>query len=130
MVETSPNELKTQWKKEKLLVTSNFSFPHSVFKRLVLQTRKNQGLFWERVKRVGNIVVKGKYEGYLHLYFSPQCFRKRSCLGLWDKELIHLFDTMYQSCRQIIMDPGALHGSDSSRTGSSGFRTRHFRAPA
>ena len=31
--------------KEKLLVMSNFSFSHSVFKRLVLQTRKNQGLF-------------------------------------------------------------------------------------
>ena len=33
------------WEKVKLLVTSNFSFSHSVFKRLVLQTRKNQGLF-------------------------------------------------------------------------------------
>ena len=32
-------------KKEKLLVTSNFSFYHSVFKRLILQTCKNQGLF-------------------------------------------------------------------------------------
>ena len=31
--------------KEKLLVMSNFSFSHSVFKRLVLQTLKNQGLF-------------------------------------------------------------------------------------
>ena len=31
--------------KEKLLVTSNFSFSPSVLKRLVLQTRKNQGLF-------------------------------------------------------------------------------------
>ena len=29
---------------EKLLVTSNFSFSYSVFKRLVLQTRQNQGL--------------------------------------------------------------------------------------
>ena len=28
-----------------MLVTSKFSFSHSVFKRLVLQTRKNQGLF-------------------------------------------------------------------------------------
>ena len=36
---------KTLWEKEKLLVMSNFSFSHSVFKRLVLQTRKNQGLF-------------------------------------------------------------------------------------
>ena len=33
------------WEQEKLLVTSNFSFSHSVFKRLVLQTRKNKGLF-------------------------------------------------------------------------------------
>ena len=33
------------WEKEKLLVTSNFSFSHSVFKRLLLQTHKIQGLF-------------------------------------------------------------------------------------
>ena len=33
------------WEKEKLLVTSNFSFPRIVFKRLVMQTCKNQGLF-------------------------------------------------------------------------------------
>ena len=33
------------WEKEKLLVTSNFSFSHSAFKRRLLQTRKNQGLF-------------------------------------------------------------------------------------
>ena len=45
MAESSPEGLKTLWEKEKLLVTSNFSFSHSVFKRLVLQTRKNQGLF-------------------------------------------------------------------------------------
>ena len=32
-------------KKEKLLVTSNFYCFHSGFKRLVLQTHKNQGLF-------------------------------------------------------------------------------------
>ena len=31
--------------KQFLLVTSNFSFSRSVFKRLVLETRKNQGLF-------------------------------------------------------------------------------------
>ena len=45
MAVSSPNGLKTQWEKEKLLVTSNSSFSHSVFKRLVLQTRENQGLF-------------------------------------------------------------------------------------
>ena len=37
--------------KEKLLVTSNFSFSRSVFKRLVLQTHKNQGLFGKGLRR-------------------------------------------------------------------------------
>ena len=45
MAESSPNGQKTLLGKEKLLVTSNFSFSHSVFKKLVLQTRKSQGLF-------------------------------------------------------------------------------------
>ena len=45
MSESSPNRWKTLWEKEKLLLTSNFSFSHGVFKRLLLQTRKNQGLF-------------------------------------------------------------------------------------
>ena len=31
--------------KEKFLITSNFYFSHSVFKRLIMQTSKNQGLF-------------------------------------------------------------------------------------
>ena len=45
MVKSFPNEEKTMSGKEKLLVTSNSSFSYSVFKRLVLQTHKNQGLF-------------------------------------------------------------------------------------
>ena len=38
---------KKHWEKEKLLVTSNFSFSHGVFKRLVLRSRKskNKDLF-------------------------------------------------------------------------------------
>ena len=43
---------KTVREKEKLLVTSNFSFSHSVLKRLFLQTRKNQGLFGKGLKGV------------------------------------------------------------------------------
>ena len=45
MAETSPKEQKTLWEKEKLLIMSNFSFSDSVFRRLVIQTHKNQGLF-------------------------------------------------------------------------------------
>ena len=50
MAESSPNRLKTPWEKEKLLVTSTFSFSHSVF-HSVLQTRKNQGLFGKGLRR-------------------------------------------------------------------------------
>ena len=45
MAESSRNGQETLWEKEKLLIMSNFSFSHSVFKRLLWQTHKNQGLF-------------------------------------------------------------------------------------
>ena len=45
IAESSLNRKKMLPEKEKLLHTSYFSFSHSVFKRLVLQTCKNQGLF-------------------------------------------------------------------------------------
>ena len=40
---------RKHWKKKKLLGTSNFSFFHSVFKRLVLH-KSNKGLFWKWFK--------------------------------------------------------------------------------
>ena len=43
MAENSPNGQKTQ----AMLVTSNFSFSHCFFQRLVLLTCKNQGLLWK-----------------------------------------------------------------------------------
>ena len=52
---SSPNGLKkkkTLGEKEKLLITSNFSFSHSVFKRLVLQTHENQGLLGKGLESV------------------------------------------------------------------------------
>ena len=36
--------------KGEIALTGNFSFSHSVFKRLVLQTHKNQGLFVKGLK--------------------------------------------------------------------------------
>ena len=62
MAESSQKDRKTLWEKEKLLVASNFSFSHSVFKRPVLQTRKNQGLFGKGL-RIESIVVKGDNTG-------------------------------------------------------------------
>ena len=62
MAVSSPNRYKTLWEKEKLLVTSNFSFSHGVFKRLVLQTHKNQGLFGKGLK-IHNYAITCMAEG-------------------------------------------------------------------
>ena len=49
MEQSSPRGSKTLWGKENFLITSNFSFSHSVFKRLILQTGKNQVFIWKRL---------------------------------------------------------------------------------
>ena len=91
MAESSPNGYKTLWENEKLFVTSNSSISHSIFKRLVLQTRKNQGLLGkglnlyhatptindpmkESICKHENKVGKGENAGHLHFLFFPSCF--------------------------------------------------------
>ena len=83
MAESFSNGQKTVWEKEKLLVTSNFSFSHSVFKRLLLQTRKNQGLFGKGLKvyvwhmKVEIIVAFGAF--LVHSGVSGQCTANSKC---------------------------------------------------
>ena len=88
IAEISPNGWKGLWEKEKLLIMSNFSFSHSVFKRLVLQTRKNQGLFGKRLthyhtmtpfdtpgkQAIENTVGKGENARNKQFLLVPQCF--------------------------------------------------------
>ena len=99
MAETSLDRWKTLREKEKLLVTSNFSFSHSVFKRLALQTRKNQGLFRKGLVFADNKINKtqkykfvfgreenmgkGENAGYMYQHFLlfPQYFQKGSLPG-------------------------------------------------
>ena len=61
-----------------LLVTSNYSFSHSVFKRLVLQKRKNQGLFGNGLKDMKGSIHLDQYNVIVNimfcLYFSLLCF--------------------------------------------------------
>ena len=62
-------------------VTSNFSFSHSVFKRLVLQTRKNKGLFWERVNSIpeGTSCDSSKLRVFSDDNFR-YCLNRKDCL--------------------------------------------------
>ena len=64
---------KTLWKKEKLLVMSNFSFSPSVFKRLVLQTCKNQGLFGKGLTLYHAVTTFNNLQKQ-HFLLFPQCF--------------------------------------------------------
>ena len=57
MAERSLNGRK-QWEKKELPIIGKFSFPPSVFMRLVLQTHKNQGLF---EKQLIKLFLKCKY---------------------------------------------------------------------
>ena len=93
MAESFVNGQKTLWEKEKLLVTSNFSFSHSVFKRLALQTRKNQGLFGKELSRVVVVTMIANdhetkenflvnVDGYFISSFSCNVLQKPSSLGL------------------------------------------------
>ena len=82
MTENSPKGWKTLWEKEKLLVTSNFSFSRSVFKRSILQTREKQGLVCERLKAI-------EWEE-----MSPWEGAKIGCAGLYVSESGILFGSL------------------------------------
>ena len=56
---------KKLWERDKLLVTSNLSFSHSIFKRLVLQSCKNKGLFGKALRLKG--VFKTNICNKMHL---------------------------------------------------------------
>ena len=93
-----------------MLVTSNFSFSHSVFKRLVLQTHKNKGLFGKGLifpqtipglhdptfkKPSENIVENGENAGifsFFHKVFLP-CWDRNHHLTLSQKTNFRLFLT-------------------------------------
>ena len=62
------------WEKEKLLVTSNFSFSHIVFKRLVKKKKKNpQGLFG---KGLNSGITKASYK-MINRFFSMNKTKSR-----------------------------------------------------
>ena len=72
---------------EKLLATSNFSFSHSVFKRLVRQTSKNQCLCLENIKMMGvylsiySIAGNGEHAKREHFLHFRLCFDGHSFSG-------------------------------------------------
>ena len=82
--------VETLREKEKLLVTSNFSFSHSVFITLVLQTRKNQGLFGKRLKNRKRILLFSK------VFFSITRNRESLIYTVGNRNLTIYKD--YQSC--------------------------------
>ena len=110
MAESYLNRQKTLWEKKKLLITSNFSFSHSVFKRLIFQghqkvSLRGNGLTLHKfldlsklnafaedkikvtqylkfvLESIENIVERGEYAGYQHFLLFPQCFKDGSFSG-------------------------------------------------
>ena len=78
MAESYPFGQKTLWEKEKLLVTSNFSFSHSIFKRLVSQGRQTASLCGNGLKSKGILshdeITDTAIGIILPLHFAPLVF--------------------------------------------------------
>ena len=102
---------KHRGKRRKLLVTSNFFFPHNVFKRCLLLMRQNEYLWrkgvnslpndkildWSKLiaddkinvtkkfkfvlGRVENVAGKQENAGNQHFFLFPQCFQRASFTG-------------------------------------------------
>ena len=73
MEESYPNSKKTLWEKEKLLVTSNIFFSHSVFKRLVSQRRQKVSLCGKGLRNGNREIVTGNFSfshNVFHSYIS------------------------------------------------------------
>ena len=76
MVESSLKGQKMYWQKTKLIDTSNFSFFQRVFKRFVLQTNKNKGLF-------GKGLI---FHPLLHKYSFCRIKNRQLLKTLWEKK--------------------------------------------
>ena len=87
MADSTSNGKKTLWEKEKLLITSNFKqfllFP-LFFKRIILQTRKNQGLF-------------GKVLSFIHQTYLPKQTVVFLCLKHCEKLRNCSFSTLLEN---------------------------------
>ena len=71
-------QVKTSWEKEKMLVTSIFSFSHNVFKSLLLRGCKKSGLCGKVLIETGKEKQCGRRtmrENSHSPFFNPQCFR-------------------------------------------------------
>ena len=106
--ESSPNGKKTLWEKEKLFVMSNFSFYHSVFKRLVQQTCKNQGLFGKGLRPLIVGIMWEAVKSYD--FFTQDASKSRTNLDsmvVFDEEHMHAVgnrgdrQTMYYVFKEI-----------------------------
>ena len=84
MAESYLNRQKTLWEKEKLLITSNFSFARNVFKRIELQ-----GLFGK-----GLILDMGR--------LSDLSFPFHNCLS-WKKLLLRAWASLESSALRYVI---------------------------
>ena len=98
MEESYPNRLKTLWEKKKLLIASNFSFSHSVFKRLVSHGRQKVSMCHCMAEMFFlNRVFQAKEN---HLLLFLQCFQSRQKSGSCGNEL-NYYKILVYSCLKI-----------------------------
>ena len=85
---------RKQWENVKLLATKNFLFLQSVFRRLVLQTPKKQGLILETVKIYTDARTTNTASSRLITTFMPLKHR-RGMLELFYLKIVFFLPQVY-----------------------------------
>ena len=101
------------WEKEKLFVMNNFSFSHIVFKRLALQTRKNQGLFGKGLILVRITVTRINL--FYFSFFASMAIWMTRCCFLWLKTVTYTIWAYYP--KKDLVFTGLQHKSFEDTVG-------------
>ena len=103
MEESYRKRSKTLREKEKLLVTSNFSFSHSVFKRLVLHTRKNQGLFGKGLNDIS--VTVEVCQNIKCIFYPTEKLSPKPNIRIYSNSWYRIFEYHIESCPHPKLTP-------------------------
>ena len=82
-----------------MLVTSNFSFSHTVFKRLMQQTRKNQNLFGKGLRCHLQCFEHGQVQNFVLCYRVDPLSHYDTFWRVWKK---NLFKTLREKEKMLV----------------------------
>ena len=107
--------LENLWEKEKLLFTNNFSFSHSIFKRLVSQGHSKASLCGNGLRKVPKIIIHEEVCNTFFLTFKITIPNDKFLNQELGRKL-RLINILENNCYKIILLKYELSTRDSSES--------------